>query len=275
MSEIIGGWDPDLENRAELEATSYEGWVSQVEGLYGAPEQIDPRPWHKIHNQAQQGACRGHSGTSNGEMCFNIATGAVQQFSRQAFYIWTQRKDGITGDRGSTIGGGEWIAKNVGFCLESLWPYTGKYVTKPPGDEAACKADAAKRKIRTTAAMRSYADCFKWLSAGLGGIDIGIIWNASMHNRGVIESYNPSGRGGGHAVAFLGYSTRKDAKGRSYLWLVNSWGTAWGQGGYAEVAPAAIDAMFTSKYTVCRGMSDMAGEDLRPRPVNFATEVNL
>lgn len=271
----VGGWLVDAEDREQLAASSFDGWHGQVEGLFSAPEEIDPRPWHKVENQGQQGACQGHALTSCAEMCFNIATGQVQQFSRQAAYIWTQNKDGIRGDRGSTITGGEWVAKNVGFCLESLWPYQARYVIRPPSSSMeACKADAAKRRIRTTSAMKSYDDCFKWLSAGLGGVELGIIWNASMHGKGVIESYNPSGRGGGHAVAFLGYSARKDAKGRKFLWLANSWGS-WGNKGYAEVAPAAVDAMFASKYTVMRGLSDLSGADIKPRPVDFSKEIRL
>jgi hypothetical protein len=272
----VGAWRIDLEDFDTLEKTSFEGWESQVEGLYAEPEEIDPRPFHRVEHQQQQGACQGHELSSIGEHCWRIATQENLQFSRQFCYIETQRIDGLIGrDVGSTIGGGEQLAKTKGFPLESFWQYTGVYHTNPPGGIQACYNDGKKRLIKTSAAMRSYADCRKFLGAGVGGISLGIPWNASMHSKGVIESYDPNLPGGGHALAFLGYSKRVDAQGRKYLWLLNSWGTTWGQKGWAEVAPAAIDQMFRSRYTVMRGLSDMQTDAITPRPVDFSQTNSL
>lgn len=279
MSDIIlnsegyplNGWRIDVEDFDTLEKTSQDGWQKQVEGLYAEPEEIDPRPFHRVENQLQQGACQGHANSSIGEQANHIATGENLQFSRQFCYIETQRIDGLIGrDQGSTITGGEQLAKTRGYPLESFWEYTGRYVMSPPGGIQACYDDAKKRLIKTTAAIRSYDEGRRFLGAGLGGILIGITMNASMHSGGLIESYDPNLSGGGHAMAFLGYSKRTDRTGRKYWWLLNSWGTNWGQKGWAEVAPAAIDAMFRSRYTVMRGLSDMAVNEIKPRPIDWS-----
>lgn len=267
----LGAWRVDLEDFDTLEKTSDESWQAKVEGLYAEPEEIDPRPFHRVENQAQQGACQGHANSSIGESCWHTATGQNLQFSRQFAYIETQRIDGLLGrDQGSTITGGEKLSKTRGYPLEQLWVYTGRYHTTPPGGIQACYNDGKTRLIKTSAAMRSYDDCRKFLGAGVGAILLGITWNASMHSKGVIDSYDPNLSGGGHAVAFLGYSRRVDTKGRKYLWLLNSWGTNWGQKGWAEVAPAAIDSMFRSRYTVMRGLSDMQTDAITPRPIDWS-----
>lgn len=274
---FVGGWRIDMEDFDTLEKTSDETVLSKVEGLYAEPEEIDPRPTHQVENQGQQGACGGKANSSVGERAFNIAAGKVQQFSSQFCYIEAQRLDGLIGrDVGSTIVSHETLARTKGYPLYEFWKYDGTYHTSPKGGTlAACYADAKTRLIRTTVALRSYQEVKTFLSAGLGGVILGITWNASMHSKGVIESYNPNLTGGGHAIAFLGYSRRVDASGRKYLWLCNSWGQNWGQKGWAEVAPAAVDSMFKSRYTVMRGLSDLAGDGVQPRPVDFSKDSPL
>ena len=69
--------------------------------------------------------------------------------------------------------------------------------------------------------------------------------------------------GGGHAIALLGLSERLDNSGRPYVWMMNSWGANWGNAGWAEWAPAAIEQMLRHQYTACFGLSDMP--NVKPR----------
>lgn len=269
----VGGWRLDKEDRQSLAKFSYRPWRDRIQKVYGYPEELAPQVWHRVENQGQQGACQGHANTSGAEFCYRIALQSldpVLQFSRQAAYIWTQEIDGIKGDSGSTIDGGAKMGKTRGYPLESLWQYTGRYVTRPTGDYQAVINDAKGRLLRTTAVMTSYDDVFLFLSSGLGAVEIGITWNGSM-NHAVVETYDWVARGGGHALVFLGWSKKRDKKGRPYLWLANSWGTSWGNKGYAEVSPQAVTEMFKSRYTVMIGLSDMYGPQIRPRPYNFIT----
>lgn len=257
---MTGFWLGDEENRDLLAATA----SPMPELLYSEPEEVDPRklfPKHQwVENQASQGACAGHANTSIDEFCIGVDSAAEPpQLSRQYSYIMAQKKSGITGDRGSTIDGNVRVAVD-GIPREQFWPYTGHYHTSPPGGMEACLEDAKNYRLSKHTLMRSYDDCKTWLASGAGGVNIGIRWG--VPDAPVCESYSNSG--GGHAVALLGYTTRKDSRGRNYLLLLNSWGARWGNGGWCEVAPKAIEQMLSSNYTVMIGMTDMV--DIEPRP---------
>lgn len=257
-----GGYLIGMEKRAELLETARE--FPSICRSVAAPDEIDPRTDTVVENQGQQGACQGHALSSVVEHCYRIATGDKIQLSRQYAYIGTQRIDGITGDSGSTISGGVRLAKERGIPLETVWPYPGRYVATPPGGWDHQYREAAQFKIGYHTVCASYDDVFAFLASGQGGISIGISWGVSPVN-GVVEQYTPSG--GGHAVSLLGYSKRKDSRGRNYIWLLNSWGAGWGNGGWAEVAPSAIDAMARAQWTVMIGLSDMV--DAKPRKIDW------
>lgn len=259
------GWAHDKEDLDRLQSESQEFFLS-VRGQFEAPAEIDPRGWHKIENQRSMGSCQGHALSSVCEMCYRIATGKIIHFSRMWCYIGTQRIDGITGDRGSTITGGRDLASKHGVCREETWPYPQRYTRDIPDG---CEDEAKEFKIKSHTILRSYHDTFAYLASGQGGVEIGISWNSSCDPRnGVIASYK-SGRGGGHAVSLLGYSSRKDNQDRNYLWMANSWGEQWGNNGWAEVAPAAIDAMLDDRYTVFVGMSDLTAPEPRMPHYDF------
>lgn len=262
------GWRDDLEERQLLAATSQLPLYKQAITA-DAPPEIDPRAWHRIEMQGALGSCQGHALSSVGEMAHWIAAGGVNsgggngvggrvtQFSPLFAYYATQQLDGLLGaDQGSTIHGGVRCAREFGFCPLEVFPnprplrYTGQIP-----DEA--WPAAAPFRMRSHTVCTSYDDVWTFLAAGQGGVSAGLGWNASMTPRaGLIEGYRPGG--GGHAVAFLGYSRRVDAEGRHYLWLANSWSEDWGNRGWAEVAPRAIDAMFADRRTVMVGLSDLS-----------------
>lgn len=261
--KYTGFWLGDDENRHGLAIES----APLPEFTYAAPEQVDPRtlfPNHRwVENQASQGSCAGHANTTILELCLGIATQADPvNLSRQYSYICAQKKSGISGDRGSTIEGNVSVAKE-GIPEETYWPYTGKYHTSPPGGWEPARENAKNYRLAKHAVLRSYDEVFNWLASGTGGVNIGIRWGVG--DSPVCESYRNSG--GGHAVGLMGYTKRKDSSGRNYLLLLNSWGLGWGDNGWCEVAPKAIEQMLNSSYSVFIGMTDMV--DIKPRPVDF------
>ena len=251
------GYRIDLERIAQLRQDAVD-FRSHVDGLYSAPPEIDPRPWHRIENQGSMGSCQGHALSSVCEMAYHIATGAVTQFSPLFAYYATQQVDGLLGrDDGSTIAGGMQCAKQFGACPLEAMPYPNP--VRYTGRFTANAFEAAEPfKIRSHAVCQSYDDVFAFLSSGQGGVEIGINWGSSMtpNRDGVIEQFHP-GRGG-HAVCFLGYSRREDDQGRKYLWLANSWSEEWGDRGWAEISPRAVDQMAQHRDTVMIGLSDLS-----------------
>lgn len=263
---FLYGYRLDLERRSELSREAVD-FRAAVDGRYTAPREIDPRPWHRIENQGSMGSCQGHALSSVCELAYHITTDDVIQFSPLFAYYATQQLDGLLGrDAGSTISGGMQCAKQFGACPLDVMPYpspvryTGEFA--PNAFEA-----AAPFRIRSHALCRNYADVFSFLASGQGGVEVGISWGTSMtpDRDGVINAFRPGG--GGHAVCFLGYSTRLDAEGRNFLWLANSWSDQWGDRGWAEVAPSAVEQMARHADTVMIGLSDLSVP--APRTINW------
>jgi C1A family cysteine protease len=258
MTEHIGGYRIDLENREQLAATASP--LQDFTNTFAAPEEIDPRGATVVENQGQQGACQGHDLSSVVEQCVRIATGDQIQLSRQYAYIATQRIDGLSGDVGSTISGGVTLAETKGLPPEPVWPYPGRYVATPPGGWDHQYTEAAPYKTGYHAVLNSYDDVMKFLGSGQGGVSIGIDWGLNPDSGGLVTRYQPQGRGG-HAIALLGYTKSGN------IWLLNSWGASWGAGGWAQITPSVIDAIARRNGNVMIGISDM--KDAKPRVVDW------
>jgi hypothetical protein len=170
-------------------------------------------------------------------------------------YVETQRIDGIRSDRGATIGGGIKLLQSVGICLEHLWPYPSQYTQQRPSDWQAVIDSASVHRIGRTNRCRSYEDCAAWAGTGQGYIDIGIPWR-SEYSAPVVDVYRGGGKGF-HAISLFTLSDRKDNRGRSYIWMLNSHGLSSGTRGWSEYSPAFIDGCLSHSGTVMVGVSDL------------------
>jgi hypothetical protein len=261
MSGFIGGWLQTEEDRDFLDALPGESAVLAMRGSYSEVK-VDPRKVMKIENQGSVGSCQGHALSSCVELCYYIATGDLtRQLSRAMGYYETQRIDGITSDRGSTISGGIKLATTKGICREELWKYSGRYDARRPANWAEIESDAAQHKIGQSYRMTSYDGVRTFLGSGQGGISIGISWGGEV-DRAIVNSFSGAG-GGGHAIALLGLSERLDSSGRPFVWMLNSWGSSWGNAGWDEWAPNAVEQMLRHRFTACFGLSDMP--NVKPR----------
>lgn len=262
------GYRYELENRQMLaRVTSPFSEMASVD-FSELPEEVDPREWLRIENQGSMGSCQGHAQSTCGELAYYIATGGeVIQFSPLFAYYATQKLDGLQGaDRGSTISGGAKVGMDLGFCPLEIMPYPNPVRYKWELPQKAI--DAAKDfKIAKAVEIDSYETYMKFVGAGLGGVEIGILWSdryMTPDQNGCIEDYGESG--GGHAVVFGGYSKRRASDGRKYGILINSWDIRWGNRGTAEVSPKAMDKMFRGQWTVARGLTDMVSPKIRKIP---------
>lgn len=257
----VGGWRIDLENFSNILQYRNDDEVMAMRGAY-KEVLLDPRKALRVENQQSLGSCQGHSISSTCEWCYVIESGGdtTLQLSRAYGYYETQRLDGISGDRGSTIDGGINLAMQ-GICEEGLWPYKNQYDPTRPRPIEELRANAAKYKIGQKYRLTSYEAIRTFLGSGQGAIHLGIMWNDSV-DRPLVNSYSGS-RGGGHAIGLYALSDRKDAQGRPYCWMMNSWGTNWGSQGWAEWSPTAIDQMTRTQYSTFVGISDMP--NVKPR----------
>ena len=267
MSDLeFTGYDPTIENREAIQAGS-----TQIEFTlrdFAAPDEIDPRKLMRHDKQGNMGSCQGFSLTNACECVWAIAQGGFspdRQLSQLFAYLESQRmSQGLLGrDAGSTIEGGLKVATTIGMLPEKDLPYATPYPSNARTlitDDMRMKAFPLK--IRSFTWLESYDDIFKYLASGVGAVHTGTIWNQSFYSsNGVLESVSLR-NGGGHATAWLGYSKRKDSKGRNYIWRLNSHNDAW-----TEIAPSVIDALCKHQYTSIVGVSDLSTPG--PRKVSW------
>ena len=228
---------------------------------------IDPRDTIKIENQGGIGACQGHALSSIVEWCYMLQLNDIDgvQLSRAAAYYETQRLDRIRGDRGSTISGGVKLSRTWGVPEEALWPYRARYDNDRPSNWDAVTESAHRYKIANAVKVTDYEQARVFLGSGVGGISLGIRWS---RNYGAVIDRAHKGKGG-HAVALISLADRKDKDDNPYLWLVNSWGTRWGNRGWAEVSPAAVRAWLRDSFTTAVGLTELP--NVQPRDFDRKT----
>lgn len=248
---IVTGYRLDLE-RHDLIAAAHVDFMPAIQGRFSAPSEVDPREkmrgiWPK--HQGPIGSCQGHANSEAIEFDYLISNGEPITVSPWYQYRKTQQVDGIHGDNGSTIAGGMRVAKTFGGCPLDVVPYPSRYNNYPlpaGADEA-----AAPNKIRSVSVIKSYDEAIAYLGAGQGGIEIGIAWSdPKLTTDGTWSRY--AGGGGGHALFICGYLSD------NRLILLNSWGAAWGDGGYAYLTPDCFNAMCRAPQSVMLGSSGMA-----------------
>lgn len=211
-------------------------------------------------DQKQVNSCGGHGGTTAFERAYEIDQGVRVQFSRMYLYLRGKAQDGIRGDNGMTISGGVKQLRERGCCLESTFPYPGRYVQSIP---TGADAEAAKYKLGAAVDVTASGDvnefAQRFLGHNMGALYNGCSWTDAFSNpvNGVIERWaTPTSRDGGHAWALVGLSPRQDSRGYHYYWLANSWGVSWGRRGFAELAPEAFAGMCAHRWTEAMALSN-------------------
>ncbi len=92
------------------------------------------------------------------------------------------------------------------------------------------------------ASLASGADL--WIAMKIDGSK----WSNSKMKNGVIPDWTQSEISGGHAIAMSGY--RENAQGKREYLIHNSWGTSWGDGGYAWVSENMVKTMMHYAFRV-------------------------
>lgn len=262
MSEFTG-YPIELENRDSIRSTAIELAFTMRD--FQAPDEMDPRPLMRHDKQGNMGSCQGFSLSNCGEYLWALVFGSVsneRQISQLFCYLESQRlgPPGLFGsDRGSTIESGIKVAY-AGLLPESDLPYRTPY----PSNARTIVTDAMREKakqltIKSHTWLDSYDAIFRYLSSGSGAVHTGTNWNNSFYaSSGVLESVSFGRMDGGHATAWLGYSKRKDSRGRNYIWRLNSHNDSW-----TELSPSVVDQLAKHPNSSIVGISDLATPEPR------------
>ena len=138
------------------------------------------------------------------------------------------------------------MARRYGAVKETVLPFAGTrlYGGKPETFYAL----AAQLKIQAYFNLSlnrgsSIAAWRRWLATRgpiLTRLDVDATWDDSAGN---LDVYQPKTKHGGHAVALVGYTPDR-------FIVRNSWGTGWGDKGFAYASLAYTQDAFTEAYGI-------------------------
>lgn len=216
------------------------------------PASIDLRAaWWDVGNQESTGSCVGWSSTDAVARYMFVQAGRLGQNEKLSpRFTWmasketddlVSRPETMIEGAGTTLKAAVDILRNFGAIPDALLPFhvtTGMY----SGDETTFFATAATRKIASYFNLQRDLPNWKaWLAAHgpiLVGLNVDQTWDSAAATGGNLDAFQPATVRGGHAVAVVGY--RADGR----FIIRNSWGTTWGDRGFAYASEAYINGAF-------------------------------
>lgn len=137
------------------------------------------------------------------------------------------------------------VVRKYGCILEEELPFGSNSLYK--GEAQTLYATASKRKISSYFNLGTkVGDWRRWIATGgpiVARIDVDDRFAASTATTAKLDTYDSASVQGGHAIALVGYTLK------GFI-VRNSWGTEWGDGGFAYVSNDYALAAFTEVYGV-------------------------
>ena len=188
-----------------------------------------------VKDQGQEGSCVGFGVTGFMEYLDWKQHGTRFDFSERWIYEWAKRLDEFPGENyeGTTIRAAMKALAKHGICREELWPYVAGKKGEP--DEKAAE-DAYEHRIEKYRSLIVPKPDIRLVMRGLhetgpvvAGVAVHETW-FKVGKDGIISVPIQSAKIlGHHAVAVIAYDD-------VYMKIKNSWGSNWGNQGYAFIA---------------------------------------
>ena len=198
--------------------------------VYAQSQKVDLRQYcPPIQNQGSLGSCTGYSIGSAIEI-LNRKQNKQHLVSKLFIYYNERLLEGtVLYDRGAYIRDGLKAVNRYGAPLDGLWPYIIKKFAVQPSKQA--YDDAIKRRVTVYERCPDFNSVIAALNQHKPVVVGFYVYSSFLKiNRTGIMPYPIVGRElflGGHAVCLVGYDMAK----QTFI-ARNSWGTAWGDGGY-------------------------------------------
>jgi hypothetical protein len=217
------------------------------------PTSVDLREsWWAVRSQGSTGACVGFA-TADGVLRWHFVKAKWIKEDQQPSprFVWMANKetDNITSypttfiERAGTqtklaLG----IARKYGSVLEEDLPMSGRLSRM---SAAAFYTKAAKMRIASYHNLGTSLTRWRaWLAVQgpiLTRLGVDRTWDQATRNDGVLDDYQPDTVRGGHAVSLVGFTP-------DHFIVRNSWGSGWGDGGFAYASPSYAREAFTEAY---------------------------
>ena len=228
-------------------------------GLLAAAAAIPPskdlrQSWWAVGDQGTTGACVGFATADSVLRWHYVKVGWITTNDLLSpRYVWMAAKetDPFTSPPttfietdGTSLKAALDIARKYGAVKDDVLPFTGKVLYT--GEAQTFYAIAAQMKIASYFNLgRNIVNWRTWLANNgpiLTRLDVDATWDA-VDSTGWLDLYQPGTARGGHAVALVGYAPDR-------FIVRNSWGTSWGDKGFAYASIAYAQAAFTEAYGV-------------------------
>jgi hypothetical protein len=212
-------------------------------------------PWWGIADQGTTGSCVGWATADSVLRWHFVKAGRVPQTALLSpRFIWMAAKETdpfitrpttFIETEGTSLKTALDIARTFGIVRDTTLPFaSGKLF---PQDAKTFYAIAAQLKVLAYFNLdRNLTNWRSWLATKgpiLTRLDVDSTWDKAPVTAGNLDEYKPATRHGGHAVALVGYTPDR-------FIVRNSWGTGWGDRGFAYASLDYAQAAFTEAYGV-------------------------
>ena len=229
-------------------------------GVLGAPVAIpgtkDLREaWWKVADQGSTGSCVGWATADSVLRWAFVKAGKIKPTEPLSpRFVWMAAKETdefnsqpttFIEEDGTSLKAALDIARKYGSVHDAILPFaTGQLYPNPAKTFYAL---AARLKIASYFNLGANLGNWRtWLATKgpiLTRLDVDATWDAATAKKGKLNIYQPQTARGGHAVALVGYTS-------THFIVRNSWGTAWGDKGFAYASWSYAQAAFTEAYGV-------------------------
>ncbi|MEV0027533.1 C1 family peptidase [Nocardia sp. NPDC050793] len=233
--------------------------VGALGAVAALPSSVDlRRNWWTIGDQEDTGSCVGWA-TGDGLMRYHLVTANKLSDERRVSprFVWmasketdafSQRPETFIEGAGTELKAAVEVCKKYGVVEEAFLPFriqTKMYL----GQENTFWAHAATLRIASYFNVGKSLNQWRSVLAGgspiLAGLTVDDTWDSATGNGGFLEEFAAGTERGGHAVAIVGYLPS------GHFIVRNSWGTAWGDKGFAYASPDYVrGAFFPEAYVV-------------------------
>jgi C1A family cysteine protease len=219
-----------------------------------AADSVDLREaWWAVNDQGYTGSCVGWAST-DGVLRWHFTKANIIKPTEMLSvrYIWmasketdefTSRPTTFIELEGTSLKSALDIARKYGVVKEDILPFGSAKLYS--GDANTFYALASQMRISSYFNLGVDLNQWRqWLhNQGpiITRLNVDATWDNAASTKGVLNTYQPSTARGGHAVTLVGYTS-------DYFIVRNSWGTAWGDGGFAYASNAYAQVAFTEAY---------------------------
>lgn len=211
--------------------------------------------WWKINDQESTGSCVGWA-TADGLLRWHFVTAGrlAKNELLSPRFTWMASKETdpfitqpttFIETEGTSLKAALDVARKFGAVRDSVLPFGSGVLY--PGDAQTFYALASQLKVASYFNVGTNLTNWRtWIATKgpiLTRLDVDKTWYDATDNGGNLDTYRADTAVGGHAVAIVGY--KKDR-----FIVRNSWGTGWGDKGFAYASLAYAQEAFTEAYGV-------------------------